>query len=92
MLSFQDLAWLVEGAAKNPDHFCYICGKLMYSSERKKISDFVNRAHLAYFSMPLGDQDKSWAPHVVCSFCYSSLHVWQKKKPNRHLNFTMPMV
>ena len=82
-----------RGCCKNnPDHFCFICGKLAYSSERKKISDFVKRAYLAYFGMPLGDQDKSWAPHVVCSFCYSSLHAWQKKKPNRHLNFAVPMV
>ena len=76
---------------KQSDHFCYICEKRTYSSERKGISDFVKRGYLAYFGMPLGDQGKSWAPHIVCSFSYSSVHAWQKKKPNRHLNFAVPM-
>ena len=93
MLSFQNLAWLAEGAAQTVQ---IISATFAETSRillgRKKISDFMKRAYLAYFGMPLGDQDKSWAPHVVCSFCYSSLHAWQKKRPNRHLSFAVPMV
>ena len=76
----------------SPNSFCYICGKFTYSSERKEISDFIKRAYLAYFGIPLGDQDKPWSPHAVCSICYSLLHAWTNKKPNRHLRFGIPMV
>ena len=76
----------------SPDAFCYICGKLTYSSERKEISYFIKRAYLAYFGIPLGDQDKPWAPHVICCICYSLLHAWTNKKPNRHLRFRIPML
>ena len=76
----------------SPDAFCYIWGKFTYSSERKEISDFVKRAYLAYFGIPLGDQDKPWAPHTICSICYSLLLAWTTKKPNCHLRFGIPMV
>ena len=43
----------------NPDCFCYICGKgktEVYN--RGFITDFIRKAHYAYFRMKLGDQDK----------------------------------
>ena len=75
----------------SPDRFCYICGKFTFS-DKKEISDVVKRAYFAYFGMPLGDQDKPWAPHVVCCTCYQLLLQWTHKKPNRHLKFGIPMV
>ena len=38
-------------------------------SNRKGISEFVKCAYLAYFKVMLGDQDKAWAPHIVCKQC-----------------------
>ncbi|GFW26833.1 uncharacterized protein TNCV_1376761 [Trichonephila clavipes] len=34
--------------------------------------------YLAYFSIKLGDQDKPWALHVVCSVCVEELRQWFK--------------
>ena len=76
----------------SPDAFWYICGKFTYSSERKEISDFIKKVYLAYFGIPLRDQDYPWPPHAVCSICYSLLHAWTNKKPIRHLRFGIPMV
>ena len=40
--------------------------------------------------MRLGDQDKLWAPHIVCKSCVELLRSWTKN--GRHLKFGIPMV
>jgi hypothetical protein len=30
-------------------------------------------AYLAYFGVPVGDQDKNWAPHYACEHCNRTL-------------------
>ncbi|GFV28546.1 uncharacterized protein TNCV_3984971 [Trichonephila clavipes] len=37
---------------------------------------FKKKVYFAYFGIKLGDQDKSWAPHVVCSVCVEELRQW----------------
>ncbi|KAL7868718.1 hypothetical protein SRHO_G00101020 [Serrasalmus rhombeus] len=32
-------------------------------------------AYKAYFGMPVGDQDKPWAPHFTCEHCKKTLEV-----------------
>ena len=36
-------------------------------------------AYLAYFKVMLGDQDKAWAPHIVCKQCVEHLRQWKKR-------------
>jgi len=43
---------------------------------RKVISHFVRKAYLTYFDLKIGDQDKGWAPHIVCRICTESLWHW----------------
>ena len=74
-----------------PDSFCYICGEYTLPDSRKDISDFVKRAYLGYFGCKLGDQDKEWAPHIVCKCCVESLRHWTKGK-RKSLSFGIPMV
>ena len=58
---------------------------------RKLITDFVKRAYLRYFGVKLGDQDKVWAPHIVCKTCTEHLRQW--KNGNRcYLKVGVPMV
>ena len=46
----------------------------------------------AYFQVPLGDQDKKWAPHIVCRHnCEEMLRGWTKGK-RKGLRFGVPMV
>ena len=58
---------MTSRSCKNdPDRFCYICGEWKTVDNRKSITDFVRKAYYAYSGIKLGDQDKPWAPHVVC--------------------------
>ena len=75
----------------NPDVFCYICGEYTMKLNRKAIFHFVRKAYLAYFDFKLGDQDKGWAPHIVCRMCTKSLQHWTCRK-RRSLKLCVPMV
>ncbi|QQP52342.1 Uncharacterized protein FKW44_004467 [Caligus rogercresseyi] len=46
---------------------------------------------MAYFKVKLGDQDKSWAPHMVCKTCVEYLRRWTKGAKTS-LKFGIPMV
>ena len=69
-----------RSCANDPNVFCYICGEYTLEHNRKLITDFVKQAHLAYFKVKLGDQDNSWAPHIVCKTCIEHLRQWTKKR------------
>ena len=77
--------------SKNADFFCYICGVYALPRQRRHISMFVKRAYKAYFKVPLGDQEKRWAPHIVCHNCEEMLRDWTKGK-RKGLPFGVPMV
>ena len=76
------------------DCFCYVCG--LYVS-LKQVKYKINleakfaQAYERYFSMKIGDQDKNWAPHVICGTCRSNLDAWLKG--DRHsMPFAIPRV
>ena len=73
-----------------PDSFCYICGEYTIDKQKNNITNFVKQSYLAYFGVRLGDQDKSWAPHIACKTCVELLRSWTKGR--RHLKFGIPMV
>jgi len=53
------------------DAFCYVCGQFIKTRARKyfmKACRKMFEAYKAYFGMPVGDQDKSWAPHFTCKY------------------------
>lgn len=75
----------------NPDHFCYICGKIVLSKDRRNITDSVKRAYFHYFGFSIGNLDKPWVPHVVCVSCQSILTNWEAGK-NKYLQFGVPMM
>ena len=79
-----------RGCCNKPNCFCYICGKFTTKSQRKSITTLVKNAYHAYFGMKLGDQDKKWAPHVICGSCYQHLTQWLKGKSS--MPFAIPMV
>lgn len=74
-----------------PDNFCYVCGKYTTTDQRKKLTKRVQLAYKYYFDCQVGDQDKSWAPHVCCTVCYSALTQWLNGK-RKGLAFCVPMV
>ena len=46
---------------------------------------------LHYFDCKIGDQDKSWAPHICCKPCYNGLTAWFNGK-KAAFNFAVPVV
>ena len=63
----------------------------MLKKQQRNITDFVKKVYFAYFGMKLGDQDKSWAPHQVCSACVTGLRHWSEGK-RKSFSFGVPMV
>ena len=74
-----------------PDIFCYICGEYTLVPYRNPVTTFIKKTYHAYFGMKLGDQDKVWAPHMVCKSCTECLRQWSKGKTTS-LKFGIPMV
>ena len=73
-----------------PDAFCYICGCFTLSRQKRNKTSFVRRAYKAYFGFAHGDQDKIWAPHIVCHNFEEMLRDWTKRK-RKGLPFGIPM-
>ena len=73
------------------DSFCYICGEYILKEHERSITDLVRKVYRAYFGVKLGDQDKPWAPHVVCKSCVEHLQMWTKGK-TKSFRFGVPMV
>eukprot|EP00795_Rhopilema_esculentum_P009944 gene9944-18557_t len=82
----------VRRACRNkPGGFCYICGEYTLAPNRNSVTNFIKRAYYAYFGMKFGDQDKAWAPHMVCKSCTEHLRQWTKGTRSS-LSFGIPMV
>ena len=79
-----------RGCQNNPDSFCYVCGQFTTKTQRRKITSLVKFAYHKYFGMKLGDQDKKWAPHIICVSCNTHLTQWLKGKSK--MPFAIPMV
>ena len=80
-----------RGCVNSPDSFCYICGELVVKKQLRKITDFVGKVYFAYFGVRVGEQDKSWASHRVCSSCVEGLRMWFKGKV-KSFRFGVPMI
>ena len=95
LLYFQILQWLqarqnVEDASTRPilSAMCVGTSQQLHSVEPSLPS---SEAYFHYFDCKVGDQDKSWAPHICCKPCYNGLTAWFKCK-KAVFNFAVPMV
>lgn len=75
----------------HPDTFCYVCGSFTTKSQRRKITADLKKIYKLYFSCPLGDQDKPWAPHIICTSCSNGLRDWLNKR-KAAMAFAIPMI
>ena len=77
------------------DSFCYVCGEFFAKRAKKHcLSNCIRAAELAYlhyFGMPVGDQDKRWAPHVICDYCRRTLEGWLRGE-KRAMRFAIPRI
>lgn len=74
----------------HPNSFCYICGELTFKYQKRSFTPLVKKCYEHYFKCKVGDQDKSWAPHICCVTCVRLLTAWAKGK--RHMPFAIPMI
>lgn len=74
----------------HPDSCSYVCGSFK-TKACLPITIDLKKMYKLYFGCPLGDQDKSWAQHVICNSCSSGLqhwlNLWKSAMP-----FAIPMV
>jgi len=72
------------------DAFCYICGEVTFKFRRPSSTLLIKKCYEHYFGCKVGDQDKSWVPHVRCVTCATRLAAWAKG--SRCMPFAIPMV
>lgn len=80
-----------RGCLNHPDYFCYICGHFTPRDQRKQLTRKVKVAYHHYFGVKVGDQDRTWAPHICCSVCYVGLTQWLNGK-RKSMPFAVPMI
>ncbi|KAM4043751.1 uncharacterized protein ACNLHF_014021 [Anomaloglossus baeobatrachus] len=73
------------------DSFCYICGGVTFASQRRNLTKMIRKAYNLYFGYRIGDQGKSWAPHICCNRCASHLTQWLHGK-RQAMPFAVPMI
>jgi hypothetical protein len=75
---------------QGPQKFCYICGSYVFDTKVRQIDSFVKKRYSSYFELEVGDQDKSFAPHIACNTCVEELHYWYDGK-REAMPFAIPM-
>ena len=65
-----------------------MCGK---KKQRQNITSIVKIVYFVYFGIKVGEQDKIWAPHTVCSVYVEELSDWTKGK-KKNVRFGIPVV
>ena len=75
----------------NVDNFCYICGELTFASQKGPLTSMIKKAYHLSFGCKVGDQDKSWAPHICCYSCATNLRQWLNGK-RKSMPFAVPMI
>jgi hypothetical protein len=82
---------MLRKCVHSTDNFCYTCGEVTFSSQKLAITPIIRKAYHLHFGSQIGDQDKSWAPHICCNTCAANLRKWLSLK-RRSMPFAIPMV
>ena len=69
-----------------------MCVNFLQREQKHCLSNCIRgEAYLAYFGMPVGDQDKRWTPHVICDYCRCTLEGWLRGE-KRAMRFAIPRI
>ncbi|XP_076043771.1 uncharacterized protein LOC143026873 [Oratosquilla oratoria] len=83
-----------RGCKYPTDSLCYVCGEFFTKRAKKHYLDSCTRAkeaYHAYFGILDGNQDKRWAPHIICDYCRLTLEGWFRGE-KRATSFAIPRV
>ena len=75
----KNCALSARGSKYFADSFCCVSDKFFAKRAENHCLNNCNcagEAYLAYFGMPVGDQDKRWAPHLIWDYCRRTLEGW----------------
>ena len=76
----------------HPNNFCYICGQFVFKTQKRSINEKIRELYSQYFKPAvLGDQDKPWAPHIICKTCDQGLKRWKPSNGKWQMSFAVPM-
>jgi hypothetical protein len=75
---------------QSPQKFCGICGSYVFDTKVRQIDTFVKKRYFSYFQLKVGDQDKSFVPHIACNTCVEGLRYWYDGK-RKTRPFAIPM-
>ena len=57
----------VSRQCRNHPDMCYVWREFIVIAQKHTITPEIRKIYELYFGCPLGDQDKLWAPHVICT-------------------------
>ena len=55
---------------------CYVCGEIFAKKHCLESCIYAKEVYHAYFGMPVVNQDKPWATHIICEYCRRTLEGW----------------
>ncbi|KAJ8881654.1 hypothetical protein PR048_018140 [Dryococelus australis] len=68
-----------------------MCGEVTFVGQKRTITPLIQNTYFLYFGCQIGDQDKSWEPHICWNNCASNIRNWINGK-DRSMPFTVPMI
>ena len=80
-----------RGCLNKANSFCYVCRDFTTVAQHRTITSLLRTDNIHNFDNKIGDQDKSWAPHICCKPCYNGLTAWFNGK-KAAFNFAVLMV
>jgi len=74
----------------HPKTFCYVRDSFTANTQRRTVTPDLHKVYQLYRDCSLGDQDKDWAPHVICTVCSTELRNSMNKRKTA-MPFAVPM-
>ena len=69
LIAFHICLHVSRGCTNSVDSFCYICGEFIIKKYQRDITENIKKLFKLYFGCRLGDEDKKWAPPIICMKC-----------------------
>ena len=80
----------VKDEFKSYCSFCYVCGEMIFKSERWNFTPLIKKLYDLHFWFKVGDQGKSWATRICYVTCVRLPTGWVNS--SRKMLFAFPMV
>lgn len=79
-----------EQCVNSPNLFCNVCGRFTPKKQKRPIAINLKTAYHSYFGFEIEDE-KAWAPQIVCKSCESNLIGWSSGK-KKYMPYSSPMI